>query len=330
MSSCKELLGENCRQSASTRWLLPKDIESILLHHREMGFYIQSSPPSSPANGELYLFDRDKTKSFKQDGIDWAKRKGQSRTQETYQIIKIKGLIRLHGVYCRSASDPQFQKRFYRLANGSNILVLVHYRDVSVSEGSIDSVSLEPQDEHEILFCKRNGMPQFRDDEVFSCNKLYFFVIMFILKIFRIVRQWQHYGIGRAKILKIINSTPTWTYPLPRLCDDKILRITKSVLLNSGHHLHFQTLISYTLRTLQVWEILDTTIPASISSSHHIHKFTSSITLLHRKICTPTLLEPMQSMRILILLIRTEIHHNYHQIQFCQCLSPTDTCWQQT
>ena len=46
----------------------------------------------------------------------------------------------MHRVTCRSADDPQFQRRIYRLLNkGLRPLVLVHYR--LVPSNSCDDVS---------------------------------------------------------------------------------------------------------------------------------------------------------------------------------------------
>ena len=130
------------------------------MNYDEMGFVIQSSARKFPATGELLLFDREKTKQFKQDGVNWARRKGQTRVQETYQIIKIKGEIRIHGVYCRSGDDPKFQKRIYRLADGSSSLVLVHYRHCSLSEDIPDAFHRDTQEDNSI----KDAFAYFGDD----------------------------------------------------------------------------------------------------------------------------------------------------------------------
>jgi hypothetical protein len=75
-------------------------------------------------------------KTYKHDGVNWEKKKQSDRTQEVYQTIKIDGIEKLTGFYSKSADDPLFRKRTYRLSEAGSPIFLVHYRDYRVGSGS--------------------------------------------------------------------------------------------------------------------------------------------------------------------------------------------------
>ena len=47
---------------------------------------MNSEPPVSPHNGQLYVFDKDITRNFKADEVNWAKKKNTNRIQ----VVKTK------------------------------------------------------------------------------------------------------------------------------------------------------------------------------------------------------------------------------------------------
>lgn len=135
-------------QEAVHKWLSPETILFVLLNVQQLNLSINTIPPSQPGNGQIYIYDRGATKNFKVDGVNWAKKKNQkNRVQETYDTMRIGG-YELHRVYCRSADDPNFQRRIYRLNNESSPIVIVHYRHCSlISTDAISHLSFEASPE---------------------------------------------------------------------------------------------------------------------------------------------------------------------------------------
>lgn len=123
--------------TALSRWLDAEEIQNVLIYYNELGFLISKEKPFCPSSGNLYLYDRTKTKDFRQDGVEWALKKRLNRIQETYQKIKIKGDTVLIGFYARMASNQLFQRRIYRLIDEKAEIILIHYRLCKADERHI-------------------------------------------------------------------------------------------------------------------------------------------------------------------------------------------------
>lgn len=114
--------------AAHAGWLQPEVIEAILTDPTGAGLHYSEEPPISPFDGQLYLFDQTLVKHYKQDGINWVKKKGSGRVQEVHQKITINGLEKITGFYSTSADDLSFRRRTYRLSAPGSSTFLVHYR----------------------------------------------------------------------------------------------------------------------------------------------------------------------------------------------------------
>lgn len=148
----------------SSKWLQPSHIEYILLNYNDLGFILQSAPAIHPQSGQIFIFNRENTKKFKHDRINWIKRKGLNRVQETYQSIKVNGIEKIQGVYCRSADNPNFQRRIYRLASEKSSLVLVHYRDCADSD-TIGINHMNFEGNHQVSFKTESNISHFKQKE---------------------------------------------------------------------------------------------------------------------------------------------------------------------
>lgn len=72
---------------ASSKWLTPEKVLFILLNFHNLKLSVNSEPPAAPLNGQLYIFDKEMTKNFKCDGINWAKKKNTNRIQVLLYFI---------------------------------------------------------------------------------------------------------------------------------------------------------------------------------------------------------------------------------------------------
>ena len=127
---------------AVTKWLQPERMLFALVNFKYLNIPVNTSPPISPSNGQVYVYDREKTKNFKLDGVNWTKRKNENRIQETYETFDI-GDLQLHRVNSRSADDSNFQKRMFRLTKCNSNLVIVHYRYCTPSVTEMDENTAE-------------------------------------------------------------------------------------------------------------------------------------------------------------------------------------------
>jgi hypothetical protein len=67
-------------------------------------------------------------RNYKQDGVNWTKKKGTDRVQEVHQKINVNGVEKITGYYSTSAVDYLFRRRTYRLSIPGSSVFLVHYR----------------------------------------------------------------------------------------------------------------------------------------------------------------------------------------------------------
>jgi CG-1 domain len=119
---------DDIANAAHAGWLQPEIIEAILSDPDRTGLRFSEDPPISPCDGQLYLFDQTLVKNYKQDGVNWVKKKGSGRVQEVHQKITINGQEKITGFYSTSADDLSFRRRTYRLSVPGSSIFLVHYR----------------------------------------------------------------------------------------------------------------------------------------------------------------------------------------------------------
>jgi len=129
---------------ASKRWLTAEELIHLIAQFRSLGFETLPGPCKAPQPGCLYFYDRTalelEQKNYKADGVAWLSRKGEKRVLETYLGLKIDGIDRISGVYCRSAdSSSSFRRRIYRTTDASDAnanIVVVHYRNETEKSSS--------------------------------------------------------------------------------------------------------------------------------------------------------------------------------------------------
>lgn len=119
--------GEYVKREARIRWLSPSEILQILTNYEKMGFEQGLQPPIQVINGNLYLFDRARIPNFRDDGIDWVRKKSPDRIREDFHRILINGEHVVTGLYTYASTNANCRRRCYRLPAGST-LFLVHYR----------------------------------------------------------------------------------------------------------------------------------------------------------------------------------------------------------
>lgn len=117
---------------AATRWFQTEELLNILQSYKSAGYPVSRVKPTNPSNGSLYILDKRKVPDFKQDGIEYAKKKGTSKLKEDYNRLLLNGVHTLTGVYCVTVDDSGLKRRIYRFANDENYddsnIVLIHYR----------------------------------------------------------------------------------------------------------------------------------------------------------------------------------------------------------
>ena len=124
---------EDIVTAACAGWLCPEVIEAILTDPEGTGFQFSLEAPTSPRNGQLYVFDSTVVKHFKLDGIDWVLKKETGRVQAVHQKITVNGVPgKITGYYSTavhnaSSGDLILRKRTYRMSEKGSTVFLVHY-----------------------------------------------------------------------------------------------------------------------------------------------------------------------------------------------------------
>ena len=128
--------GNELRVAAQDRWLQPEEILEILDSYPSLGFFLSTSPPRNPRDGDVYIFDRTKVRDFKNDGLDWIRKNNEpGRIREDYIKISVRGEFLITGFYTHCRENTSFSRRCYRHATEGSVLFFVHYRN------SVDSTS---------------------------------------------------------------------------------------------------------------------------------------------------------------------------------------------
>lgn len=94
---------KNLQAIAHDRWLSPEEIYEVI---RTVD--VSNLPyewHQLPQNGQIYIFDRAKFPNFKDDGIEWMKKKSTNTVQEQYLKLLINGVHAIIGQYSTCAAD---------------------------------------------------------------------------------------------------------------------------------------------------------------------------------------------------------------------------------
>jgi len=143
------LIGPYLQSVGVDRWFYAEELFIILSAEEStsIGMSMSSESPTNPQNGQIYVYSG-KEVSFKNDGVVYAKKKGQDRAQETYQNIKVNGVDMIRGIYSRAEDKKNFRRRIYRLiarpTHAQQLLFLVHYRECHEDERPETKHSLHP------------------------------------------------------------------------------------------------------------------------------------------------------------------------------------------
>lgn len=145
---------------AKERWLKVAEIE-FLLNHDTTPLPILTKPSCNrPPSGSLFLFDRNTTLTYKEDGYHWIKKRNSPKVREDHVKLRMKGKYRVAGIYCHSMNPLSLHRRAYHLLDHKTgvtktpvvlhrsadvdytrpSLVLVHYLD-TVSAGQMKNNS---------------------------------------------------------------------------------------------------------------------------------------------------------------------------------------------
>lgn len=106
--------------SAKNRKLDVGEIE-CLMDIENTPLAVVTNPPTSPPNsGALFLYDRNKTRSYKVDGYEWVKKPGKNKVREDH--VKLRGdhgEYRVAGNYSLCVTVPGLRRFVYKLLDAS-------------------------------------------------------------------------------------------------------------------------------------------------------------------------------------------------------------------
>ncbi|KAL9437577.1 hypothetical protein AB3S75_023444 [Citrus x aurantiifolia] len=129
-------------KEAKSRWLKPEEVLFVLQNHEKFG--LTEAPPQKPPSGSLFLFNTRILDFFREDGHIWRKMKNTRIVSEAHERLETADGVGLDCYYAFGKQNPNFQRRVYSMAAYLyGHLVLVHYRDVSLTKASITKVDLE-------------------------------------------------------------------------------------------------------------------------------------------------------------------------------------------
>ncbi|XP_076882118.1 calmodulin-binding transcription activator 4-like [Bidens hawaiensis] len=127
-------------QEAQIRWLKPGEVLFILQNFDEK--QITNEPVQKPPSGSLFLFNKRVLRFFRKDGHTWKRKKDGRAVGEAHERLKVGNVEALNCYYAHGETNPNFQRRSYwMLDSGMDHIVLVHYRDITMSGHSPGSTS---------------------------------------------------------------------------------------------------------------------------------------------------------------------------------------------
>ncbi|KAM0020163.1 putative transcription factor CG1-CAMTA family [Helianthus debilis subsp. tardiflorus] len=127
-------------QEAQIRWLKPGEVLFILQNFEET--QLTNEPPQKPPSGSLFLFNKRVLRFFRKDGHNWRRKKDGRTVGEAHERLKVGNVEALNCYYAHGELNPNFQRRSYwMLDQGMDHIVLVHYRDITMSGHSPGAIS---------------------------------------------------------------------------------------------------------------------------------------------------------------------------------------------
>ncbi|KAK9060166.1 hypothetical protein SSX86_020870 [Deinandra increscens subsp. villosa] len=127
-------------QEAQTRWLKPGEVLFILQNFDEK--QLTNEPPQKPPSGSLFLFNKRVLRFFRKDGHNWRRKKDGRAVGEAHERLKVGNVEALNCYYAHGDQNSNFQRRCYWMLDpGMDHIVLVHYRDITMSGRSPGSTS---------------------------------------------------------------------------------------------------------------------------------------------------------------------------------------------
>lgn len=127
-------------QDAQIRWLKPGEVLFILQNFEEN--QLTHEPPQKPPSGSLFLFNKRVLRFFRKDGHNWRRKKDGRTVGEAHERLKVGNVEALNCYYAHGEQNPNFQRRSYWMLDpGMDHIVLVHYRDITMSAHSPGSIS---------------------------------------------------------------------------------------------------------------------------------------------------------------------------------------------
>lgn len=127
-------------REAHVRWLKPGEVLFILQNYEDN--QLTHEPPQKPPSGSLFLFNKRVLRFFRKDGHNWRRKKDGRTVGEAHERLKVGNVEALNCYYAHGELNPNFQRRSYwMLEQGMDHIVLVHYRDITLTGHSPGSVS---------------------------------------------------------------------------------------------------------------------------------------------------------------------------------------------
>ncbi|XP_052622957.1 calmodulin-binding transcription activator 4 isoform X2 [Lactuca sativa] len=131
----RDLVGE-----AHIRWLKPGEVLFILQNFEEK--QLTHAPPEKPPSGSLFLFNKRVLRFFRKDGHNWRRKKDGRTVGEAHERLKVGNVEALNCYYAHGEHNPSFQRRSYWMLDPlMDHIVLVHYRDITMTGNSGGSIS---------------------------------------------------------------------------------------------------------------------------------------------------------------------------------------------
>ena len=153
MSSGPQQYVDELLEIAKVRWLKVPEIE-YLLDPKTTPLSVLGKPPCvRPKSGTVFLFDRNVTTNYKEDGYHWIKKRNSPKVREDHVKLRTNGEYRVAGIYSHCSNPVSLHRRAYHLldpttgatrspvmkktkknggsfnVNAAPSLVLVHYLD---------------------------------------------------------------------------------------------------------------------------------------------------------------------------------------------------------
>ncbi|XP_071690880.1 calmodulin-binding transcription activator 4-like isoform X2 [Rutidosis leptorrhynchoides] len=126
-------------REAQVRWLKPGEVLCILQNYEEN--QLTHEPAQKPPSGSMFLFNKRVLRFFRKDGHSWRRKKDGRTVGEAHERLKVGNVEALNCYYAHGELNQNFQRRSYWMLDpGMDHIVLVHYRDITMSGNSPGSI----------------------------------------------------------------------------------------------------------------------------------------------------------------------------------------------